>query len=270
MTRTLLLLVLLGTGCVILPATKTSVRNAGTEQGPLSYGRIKATTLQTASSRTDVRVRATSKRECQRPIFAIKEITKSKRAKLGVDDPRGRALGVIFSPVTIPISAIITGLVVASSDSETKRVPQLIRTETIDCATDASGLALELQFPSGQILHGKTDSHGVLIAAIPREEPYAGNVIVRGEAATAELHYEQQVPPITATRNAVESCRAEHRITNVTVKLTIDDRGHAARVWLSAGDDQLVTCVTANIAGVVFPSTLRNTTVVLLFEAPTT
>jgi hypothetical protein len=272
MTRSFLLLiglVGLGTGCLVLPATKTTTRNAGTEQSALTYGRVKAISLQTGSSRTNVRVRATSQRECQRHIFAVTEIKKSKHAKLGVDDPRGRAVGLIFAPVTIPVSAIITGFIVASSDDDTKRIAKPLRTETIECTSDSAGLALELQFPSGHIYRGKTNDSGVLVSAIPRDEPYAGNVIVRSATATAELRYEQQAPPITAVRDAVEGCRADHPVAGLTVKLTIDARGLAARVWLSAGDDALASCVRTKITGVVFPATLRDTTVVMPFEAPT-
>jgi hypothetical protein len=274
MSRTLASLALLSTvfatGCLVLPATKTTTRSAGIERSEATHGRIKATKLQTGSSRTDVRVRATSIRECHREVFAVTEVTKSKRAKLGVDDPRGRALGVVLAPVTIPISALITGLVVASSDKQTTRITKPLRTETEECTTDAAGLALELQFPSGHVHRGKTDANGVLIAAIPIDEPYVGSVTVRGANTTSELHYEQQVPPITATRIAIESCRAQYQVTGITLKLTIDERGHAARVWLSAGDDHLAACVTTKMAGVVFPRALRGRTVVLPFEAPTT
>jgi hypothetical protein len=270
MTRSLLLLALLGTGCVVLPTTRTTTRNAGTEQSALTYGRVKAITLQTASSRTDVRVRATSKRECQRQILAVTEITKRKHARLGVDDPRGRALGLILAPVTIPISAMITGVVVASSEDQTTRVMKPLRIETIACTTDATGLALELQFPSGHVYRGKTDEHGVLVSGIPSDEPYAGNVIIRAAAATAEVHYEQQVPPITAARVAVESCRSEHQVAGVTLKLTIDDHGLARRMSLSAGDAPFRACVSGKLVGVVFPNALRNTTVALPFEAPPT
>jgi hypothetical protein len=267
MTRLLLVLSLVTTGCLILPATKTTVRTAGTEQSALTYGRIKAVTLQTGSSQTNVRVRATSKRECQRQILAVTEIKKTKHAKLGVDDPRGRALGIFLAPVTIPISAIVTGFIVAGADDDVQRVTKPLRTETIECTTDAADLAVELQFPSGHIYRGKTDDNGVLVSAIPNEEPYTGSVIVRSGSTTAEVSYEQRVPPITVARDAVEGCRAERQVTAVTLKLTIDDRGLAARVWLSAGDDELAGCVRTKIAGVVFPTALRNTTVVLPFEA---
>lgn len=273
MSRTIasiaLLSALFATGCLVLPATKTTSRSAGIERSEVTHGRIKATRLQTGSSRTDVRVRATSTRECHRQVFAVTEITKTKHAKLGVDDPRGRALGVVLAPVTIPISALITGLVVASSDKDTTRITKPLRTETIECATDAAGLALELQFPSGHVYRGKTDASGVLIAAIPIDEPYVGTVSVRGADATTEVHYEQAVPPITVTRIAIETCRDQYQVTSLTLKVTIDERGRVARVWLSAGDDKLAACVSTKLAGVVFPHALRGRTVVMPFGAPT-
>ena len=258
------------TGCVVLPATKTQARSAGTEQSALTYGRVKAVALQTGSSRTDVRVRALSTRECHRQIFAVTEIKKTKHAKLGVDDPRGRALGFFLAPVTIPISAIITGFIVASSDDSTTRVTKPLRTETIECSSEAAGFALELEFPSGHIYRGKTDENGVLVFAIPSDEPYSGQVAVRGEHVEAQVHYEQQVPPITAVRDAVETCRAQHAVAGVTVKLTINDRGLATRLWLSSGDEKLHACVGTKLGTVVFPTSAHNTTLVLPFEAPAT
>ncbi|HEY5926435.1 MAG TPA: hypothetical protein VIV11_32335 [Kofleriaceae bacterium] len=270
MTRSLWLISLICTGCVVLPTTKTKTRYAGTEQTALTYGKVKAVTLQTAASRKDVRVRATSTRECQRQILAVTELTKSKHAKLGVDDPRGRVLGVFFAPITIPISAIITGLVVATSDDSTTRVTTPVRTEAIECTSEAAGLALELEFPSGHVQRGKTDANGVLAVAIPRDEPYSGNVVVRGDNVTAQVQYEQARPPITVARDAIEACRAQQQFAAVTLKLTVNERGLVTRMWLSAGDDKLHACVAARIAGIVFPNTLRSTTVVLPFEAPST
>lgn len=270
MTRALLLLATLLTGCVVLPTTRTSARSAGTEQSALTLGAIKKTTLQTSSSRSDVRVRATRTRVCHRQIFAVTEITKSKGAKLGVDDPRGRAVGVLLAPVTIPISALITGIIVASADDETERVTRPLRTETSECTVDAGGLPIELQFPTGHIYRGTTDANGVLVTAIPVDEPYSGLVLVRGGEQATEVAYAQQLPPITAVRDAVETCRTRYQVTSVTVKLTVDARGVATRVWLSTGSDDVASCVRARIAGVVFPSTLRNSTVVLPFDAPTT
>ncbi|HEY5949198.1 MAG TPA: hypothetical protein VIV40_27080 [Kofleriaceae bacterium] len=270
MTRSLLLLGVLCSGCVVLPATKTTTRNAGTEQSALTYGRVKGLSLQTGSSHTDIRVRALSQRECHRQIFAVTEIKKTKHARLGVDDPRGRVLGLAFSPVTIPISAIITGLIVASSDDETSRITKPLRTETIECTKDAAGLALELEFPSGHIYRGKTDANGVLVFAIPRDEPYGGEVKVRGDNVATELHYEEVRPPVTTAREAVERCRLEHQVSGVRLELVIDERGNAKRIRLSSGDDAFKACVSAKIAGVVFPSALRNATVVLPFEPPAT
>lgn len=270
MTRALLLLTIVSTGCVILPTTKTTTRNAGTEQSALSYGRVKSVALQTGSSHTDVRVRALSTRECHRDIYAVTEIKKSKHAKLGVDDPRGRAIGFFLSPVTIPISAAITGVIVAAADDETTRVKKRLRTETSECHSDAAGYALELQFPSGHVYRGKTDDNGVLVFAIPDDEPYSGQVAVRGAQTTAQIDYAQRLPPVTATRVAIEACRAEHNNIGVTAKLTIDGHGSAMRVWLSAGNEQLRACVATKIAGVVFPKSLYNTTVVMPFDSPAT
>lgn len=265
-----LLIGLACSACVVLPTTKTTVRNAGTERSPLRYGPAKAIVLQTGSSHTDVRVRATSQRECQRTIYAVDEVTKSKHARFGVDDPRGRVLGFVLAPVTVPISAIITGLVVASSDDETTRVTKPLRTETVACTKAAAGLALDLQFPSGHVLRGKTDANGVLVAAIPVDEPYIGDVVVNTANGSVPVHYEQLVPPVTAARDAIETCRAQHNVASVTLKLAIDDHGVATHVSASTGDASFSACITTRIARVVFPSALRNTTVVLPFEAPTT
>src|SRR5690242_1361303 len=125
MTRSLLrclpVLALVASGCVVLPTTRTTVRNAGTETSALTPGKVKQVSLQAAASRTDVRIRATSTRECHREVYAITETVTSTHAKMNVDDPRLVALGVVVAPVTLPVSAIITGLIVASADDETSR-----------------------------------------------------------------------------------------------------------------------------------------------------
>jgi hypothetical protein len=224
--------------------------------------------LQTGSSRSDIRIRALATSECQRQVFAVTEVKKSKHAKLGVDDPRGRALGLLVAPVTIPISAIITGFVLLNSDDSTTRRTRLLGTETYDCQQDAAGYALALEFPSGHVYRGRTDDSGVLAFAIPADEPYSGQVTVRGAHGSAEVHYEQPRPPIAEARDALDHCAAAQQMAAVTLKLTINDRGRAVRVWLSAGDEKLNQCVATKIAGLVFPTTMRNTTVVLPAAAP--
>ena len=268
MTRLICLFFLL-TGCVVLPTTKTQTRNAGTESSALTYGRIKSVALQTGASRTDVRVRALATRECQRQIFAVTEIKKTKHARLGVDDPRGRSLGIFLAPVTIPISAIITGIVLASSDESTTRVKKPLRTETTECSQDAGGYAVELAFPSGHTYRGKTDDNGVLVFAIPADEPYNGQVTVRGDQTVSEVHYEQKVPPVTLARDAIETCLAQAKLDGATLRLTINENGRATHIWLSAGDAKMHACVGTKIFGVVFPRSMRNATVVLP-AAPTT
>lgn len=259
----------LASGCVVLPTTKTTVKNAGTETSPLSYGVVTGVKVQTGSSHTDVRVRATADRVCQRTIYAVREITKSKHAKLGVDDPRGRALGLLFAPVTLPVSAIITGFVLLGADDETTRQSTPVKTETLACTSAADDLALELQFPSGHIYRGKTDDNGVLVAAIPSDEPYVGSVSVKGQTIDTQIHYEQVVPPVTATRDAALTCLTEHKLAGVTLKLTIDEHGKVARMAASAGDGNFSACISKRLATTVFPASLRNATVVLPFEAPT-
>src|SRR5262245_7772246 len=135
MMRSILLLGLLCGGCVILPTTKPTTRSAGTERAPVELGPVKAVSLQVGASRTDVRVRATKQRQCHTKVFAITEVTKSKHARFGVDDPRLRVLGLIPAVLTIPVSAIVTGFIVAAADDETTRLKTPLRTVTTECTT---------------------------------------------------------------------------------------------------------------------------------------
>jgi hypothetical protein len=167
------------------------------------------------------------------------------------------------------VSAIITGFVLLGSADETTQQSTPVRTETLPCTSAADGFALELQFPSGHVYRGKTDDNGVLVAAIPSDEPYVGSVGVKGQTIETQIHYEQVVPPVTATRDAVESCLAEHKLAGVTLTLTIDGRGKVTRMAASAGDGNFSACVSKRLASTVFPASLRNGTVVLPFEAPT-
>ncbi len=268
MTRSLLVLGLVCSGCVVLPTTKTATRYAGTERSPVELGPVKAVSLQVASSRKNVSVRALSQRQCHTKIFAVTEVTESKGARFGVDDPRLRVLGLIPSLVTIPVSAIITGFIVAAADDQTSRVKTPLRTETTGCTTDTEGYALELTFPSGHVYRGKTDESGVLVASIPDDEPYVGDVAIASADATAQVHYEQALPPVTAARDALEGCLAGQQLAGAKLELGIDERGRVTELLLPTADAAVTTCVRKRITGVVFPSALRNATLVLPLDAP--
>ncbi len=201
-------------------------------------------------------------------MFAVTEITKSKGARFGVDDPRLRVLGIIPSVLTIPVSAIITGFIVAAADDETSRVTTPLRTETTACTTEAASYALELTFPSGHVYRGKTGDSGVLVASIPEDEPYVGDVTIAGAHAATQVHYEQAPPPVTAVRDALAGCLAGQQLAGAKLELGIDERGLVTSLLLSAADATVSTCVRKRITGVVFPPTLRNATLVLPLDAP--
>jgi len=256
-------------GCFVVPGTQTTRRHAGTEHGRIQYGRIQDVTLEPGASRTHISVKATARRDCHREILAVTEVTKTKHVRMGgADDPRARAFGFLLAPVTIPVSLLITGLVVAADDGETSRELAPLRTETYPCTTEAADVALETKFPSGAVLRGNTDATGQLRVQIPEGEPYSGQVQVSTGGAVAQVHYEQPVPPVTVARGAIETCRSLHQIAGVTLKLTINERGLATNVWGSAGDGKFSACVASRISGVIFPRALHGSTLILPFEAP--
>ena len=191
--RIALLLVLLS-GCFVVPSTRTTTRHVGFEaSAEVRKGVARGLTVQMAVQHGDVVVAVVRTRDCHREILEVTEVREQRGLRMGgVDDPRGRAFGAMLAPVTLPVSFIISGLAVAfdRGDTHEQRTPHHV--ETTACTEPAGGIALDVELASGQRLADRTDAGGKLVFTIPAGEPPRGVVTVRAEATVAQLKYRRK------------------------------------------------------------------------------
>jgi hypothetical protein len=221
MTRALLLSATLLTGCLIVPSSQTTTRRVGTEDGIATFAKAREVTLASEVRGTTLYVQATRIGECTQPVLEIREITTKKHARLGgASDPRARALGFLFAPITIPISAIYTGLAVASDTGETERVTAPIGVKRYACSLEANQLTVAFTLPSGATIKRMTTRDGRIELEIPAYEPYQGAITVSAPSApTQQVAYVTPKPAVTAARDAILACAEQHHVTgNLTAK----------------------------------------------------
>jgi hypothetical protein len=72
------------------------------------------------------------------------------------------AVAIIIAPITIPITALYTVIVVAASNDAEVRADETHPGAPYPCAFPAAALALELATPDGIFAHGVTDAQGAV------------------------------------------------------------------------------------------------------------
>jgi len=251
-------------GCLVVPATRTTTRSLGTRDGQVYEDGDAGLELKGEAKPGKIAVHATRLRDCHRDVYAVTEVHRERHLKMGgSDDPRAQVLGAVVAPLTIPISAIVSELVVLDDDAETTEQTRVDHVEKLRCTRPAQGLAIELVVPSGRVLRANADANGVATIALPLSEPYRGVAVARAETAAIRVAFERPKPAVSAVRDAAVECAATRPRTGaVRVVLVVDARGTATDLRI-AGDDALAACITTAIAGVTFPPAQRASTVVL-------
>ncbi len=273
MTRALLLLSVVCGGCLIVPATKTSRRQVSTEDGAPAFVASREVMLQAEMQERMLVVKAKRIGDCTRPVLAVDEITTEKHARLGgATDPRARAFGFLLAPITIPISALITGIAVAADTPVTSTATRPVGTKRFACSLEADKLIVRITLPSGYTAERTTGHDGRIELEIPENEPYAGTATVTAATAPAiSFPYTVPKPAVAATRDALIGCAAEHGVSgNITAKLSISNTGRPTRLWVSAGDATFSVCVSKQLGSLRFPEDVRGGTVALPFVLPAT
>lgn len=260
--------VLATSGCFVVPQTSTTSRQAGTVTSDLRFGVARSLALTTVVERGTISVHAIRTRDCTRDVYRVTEVTETKHLRLGgVEDPRGRVFGAMLAPVTLPVSLLISGLIVAADDGATRRVQKLERVAASSCTQPAERLRVTVELASGQRFERITDERGTITFRIPDGEPYRGMIVARAETQSVELMYKRRMPAVTAVREAVTSCAEQHGLTGaLDVRIVVNERGLPTKVELDRGDAPLTTCITSEIARLQFSERDRGTTVVLPFQ----
>jgi hypothetical protein len=181
-------------GCVVVPSTHKTSRHVALEPSlQVRKGLARGLALETRAERGGVVVSAIRTRDCHRDVFDVIEVTEKRGLRMGgVEDPRGRAFGVILAPVTVPISALISGIsvVLDGEDRQLVRAPHHV--ETTLCKEPAGNIAIDVELASGTHFTGHTDERGMLVFTIPKTEPARGVVIARAESQVAQLKYRRK------------------------------------------------------------------------------
>lgn len=256
MTRALLLVSLLCGGCLIVPAKKSTSKAAGHEYGARKFVAARSIELTARANENAVLVHAIRQGECMREVRAVTETTTEKKAKLGgANDPRAAIFGLLLAPVTIPASALVTGLILASDTPVKTTTTRPLGTQRFACSEEAEHLAVQATLASGAVLYGVTDSRGDARIEIPATEPYSGSVTVAAQGAEPQqVAYSLPRPALVVAREAVQECGARGGVSGpVEVKLRISAKGFATRLWLSAGNADVNTCIAQRVSGVRFP-----------------
>ena len=258
-------------GCVVLPKTKTTTTDLGTENGVIEHGAINKVKLAAELRDATIEVSATAERTCARRIYRVTETTKEKHAGYrGNKDARLGLFALVLAPVTIPISAVATGVaVLADGDGETTRALADIGEEKFACRTVAPQATITLRMPSGATFSDITDDDGISRMRIPETEPYAGVIAVSSGRATTSLRYTRAMPAVTAVRETVMTCSTIYQVTGkVAVELGIDDDGRPTHIGVDAGDGLFAKCMNDGLVNVRFGEAHRGVKLVLPFELP--
>jgi hypothetical protein len=136
-----------------VPATKTTTRVTGTEDGAATFAQQSELVLTAEVDGPTVRVTAEQRGECTRPVIVIHESTTTRRARLDAPrDPRAMVFGALLAPITIPISALVTGVIVAGDDGALTNATQQTGTKRFACQRLARGVAVTMTLPTGAIV----------------------------------------------------------------------------------------------------------------------
>lgn len=183
--------------------------------------------------------------------------------------------GLLISPVAIPLSALITGLIVVTSSTRIERHEKIEQSTKFACNAPASHVPVELALPSGASVSRITDDKGELAFEIPDTEPYSGTVTSRASGAIQQVRYARPMPAMSELRDAVMSCASMTKLAGpLKLKLTTDTGGAPVHLAFDAPYDvgqgsRFATCVTVAITKVRFPAAQRGKTLVLPFQLPT-
>ena len=248
--KALALVLVTSSGCLVVTRTTTTTTKVGIEKGEAVPGTLNQVMLGASATDHTLTVHAVASGTCSREIKNVFEVRESKHLAMGgAEDPRAKVFGLLLSPVTIPVSGVVSGLSLLGGD-EVMRVAKLDHHEVEACTRPADHLPLAIELASGEKELKNANEHGDLTYSIPLWEPYDGTITVRSGAVSREVAYHQSKPAYVAARAALETCGAGA----ATLALQVNDHGGVHLAWV--GNDTDGTrgeCVRARLAKVVFP-----------------
>ena len=242
-------------GCFVAPVQTTTARQTGTREGIVTPGPDRDLVLAAHLEGDKLAVHATRKRRCQRQVLAVIETESTRHFGFSApDDPRARVFGLLLSPLTLPVSSVVTAFVVAVDTGAVDQHTRLDHVEEVACDHPAASIAVEVALPSGATVASKTDAHGLATFELPDAEPDRGTVIARSEQASLSIPYARAVPAVSFVRDTLRACAAKHGVTGaLRLELGVDSRGYPVRIQLGAGNASFHACVSTALAKLRFP-----------------
>lgn len=262
-------LLMMLTGCFVVPAKSTTTRNLGVERSSfINMGLARGLTLTTTADHANVIVTAIRKRDCKREVNQVIEVTEDRHLHWsGVDDPRAGLFALALAPVTVPISFIVSGISVAADSGSVYQKRKVIGVETSQCTEPAARVPVDITFASGNVITRYTGVDGTLSFTLPAGEPYEGVIQAKAEMEVSELKYRRKMPAVTTLRVAVTSCAQQAAYAGpLEVRLAVNADGFPSKIVLDHGGDALTTCIADRIEGHQFPEGQRDQTLVLPFS----
>ncbi len=171
-------------GCFIVPKATTTekivARGTSSEQSRPAGFELDAQGF-------EINVSTSAPQNCVRQRYVDLDVTRRKEAVLaapGLDDiGNGGQYGVLIllmgSIATLPISGIVTGIVVATSEDTTVRERRYVASKRVRCPVHAANVPVTFTWPSGAIVQLVTDPRGVATGHVPAAEVDTGVVTVR-------------------------------------------------------------------------------------------
>lgn len=189
----------LTTGCLVLPTRSTLDTRVGTHDQQRRE-RGGANTLAVTASTTDVTVTAFRPWTCYREVFEVTEHVTTTSASVDIrglpNDPASLLIAAMTAPVTMVVSGVITGIVVAATHDTKTTDQRLIQRQRSSCPVAIANVAVAVVLPSGAQLRGVTDAAGRLALTIPDDEPDTGVIVARAPGmAPRMVRYARSAAP---------------------------------------------------------------------------
>jgi hypothetical protein len=181
-------------GCLVVPKTIDTPSVVGVEREDIVPQRRTAMGVELSSVGGMILVRALSPRVCTRETWHVLDIKHEKTADLEIVPVGGGSPGdfivLLFAPVTLAVSGLVTGIIVASSDTTYSRDRKQVASTPYECPVPHGSVAVSLTLASGAMVELVTDAHGEARFEVPREDADAGDILVGvGGSPPRVVHY---------------------------------------------------------------------------------
>jgi hypothetical protein len=165
-------------GCFVVPKKSVTENVISTGVTRVKPGTAAALAVEVDARGAMIRARASAPRLCTQERYAIVDVTVGREAALEVT-PGGSGWELVASIITVPVSALITGIIVAATGDVTTRERKTLGVARRPCPVFGAKLPVTMVLPSGANVELVTDDYGGAWLNLPASEPAYGLVGVR-------------------------------------------------------------------------------------------